>query len=161
MAFDFLQRLPFIGAVATHKIVLTTTGTESVTAEKLMQELLTSLPETLAVALIYAETGRTLATYTTTGQYNLSKAASLTATMVRQAHGALNALGLADDPIEDVLITLGNQLHLVRLLAGGEWLLYVVAHSPDTNLALVRAVMEACAKQHDTSEAADSTTADL
>lgn len=161
MAFDFLQRLPFIGAAATHKVVLAATGTEGATAEKVMQELLAALPETLAVALVYTETGRTLASYTTTSQYNLNKAAALTATMVRQARGAVSALGQPDTPIEDILITLGSQLHLVRLLAGGEWLLYVVAHSPDTNLALVRTVMEACATQADAAGAAAGPTTTL
>lgn len=146
MAFDFFQRIPFIGGAATHKVVPVAAGAEGAAAEQLLQELLNYMPEMLAAALVQVETGRALATYATAREYNLNKAASCNAALVRQARHALIALNLTDEYIEDILVTLDSQWHLLRLLPDGERLLYLVVDSRDTNLALARAVMEACTK---------------
>jgi hypothetical protein len=146
MAFDFFQRLPFVGGAATHKIVLNTTDAEGYAAEQQLQELLNDLPEMLAAALINVESGRALASYATAREQNLNKAAAHHAALVKQAWDTLRVLHLDGEHIEDILVTLGSQWHLLRLLPGGGRLLYLVVDSRDTNLALARAVMEACAK---------------
>lgn len=144
MKIDFFSRLPFGSNGATHKVVSSATGSERAAAEATLQQVLASLPELLIGAVIHLASGQPLASYSTSREFNLTKVCSYNAEVVRQTRKSLLALQLADEQIEDILITLSGQLHLLRLLPDGERLLYVVVDCRDTNLALARAVMCAC-----------------
>jgi len=146
MKLDFLQRLPFGAGRATHRIVpVGAAGPELTAAEAMLQRVLTDLPEVLVAAVVQLASGQALATYATAREFNLPKVCEHNAEVIRQTQQALKALQLPEEQIEDVLITLSGQLHLLRLLPSGRQLLYVVVDSHDTNLALARAVMQACA----------------
>lgn len=72
------------------------------------------------------------------GSVNLEIAAAGNTEVVRAKHKTMKALGL-DDAIEDVLITLGQQYHLIRPLALQDGLfLYLVLDRAQANLALGR-----------------------
>ncbi|OUJ76325.1 hypothetical protein [Hymenobacter crusticola] len=104
--------------------------------------MLNGLPELVAAAVVDVASGRALATYTSAHEFNPNKVVGFNAEVVKQTYGLLQALALGDEQIEDILITLRNQLHLLRLLPDGEQLLYVVVDCRDTNLALARTVMQ-------------------
>ncbi|UOQ53717.1 hypothetical protein [Hymenobacter cellulosivorans] len=144
MKIDFFSRLPFAGAGATHKVIANGAGPERGAAEAILQQLLADLPELLIGAVVHLASGQALASYSTSRDFNLGKVCGYNAEVVRQTHQLLRALQLADEQIEDILITLRGQLHLLRLLPDGQRLLYVVVDCHDTNLALARAVMRAC-----------------
>lgn len=147
MNLSFLKRLPFGSGTEAYKIVSAATGPERVVVEQLLQQVLEGLPEIMAAAVVHVESGRALATYTSAREFNPNKVVGFNAEVVKQTHGLLHALALGDEQIEDILITLSNQLHLLRLLPNGEQLLYVVVDSRDTNLALARTVMQTCIQQ--------------
>jgi len=147
MNLSFLKRLPFGSSTEAYKIVSAATGPERVAVEQLLQQVLEGLPEIMAAAVVHVESGRALATYTSAREFNPNKVVGFNAEVVKQTHGLLQALALGDEQIEDILITLSNQLHLLRLLPNGEQLLYVVVDSRDTNLALARTVMQTCVEQ--------------
>jgi hypothetical protein len=142
MNFNFLKRLPFGSENDTHKIILNASGPERAMAEQILEHILDSLPELVAGAVVYVDSGHALATYTSTREFNPNKVLGFNAEVVKQTYSLLQAMALADEQIEDILITLRNQLHLLRLLPDGERMLYVVVDCRDTNLALARAVMQ-------------------
>ncbi|MBD2766921.1 hypothetical protein IC235_03325 [Hymenobacter sp. BT664] len=100
-----------------------------------------ALPELLAVAVIDIESGRSLAAHSNTPALTPAKAARYHTEVVRQKRQALQALSLPDEKIEDILITLREQLHLLRISADDQRLLYLVVSSHDTNLAIARTVL--------------------
>jgi hypothetical protein len=76
------------------------------------------------------------------GKYlDLDLAAAGNTEVIRAKMRTMDSLRL-DDTIEDILITLGQQYHLIRLLkrAGGaeKMFLYLVLDRPKANLALAR-----------------------
>ncbi|PJJ53235.1 hypothetical protein [Hymenobacter chitinivorans] len=144
MKLDFFSRLPFASSGATHQIISSAAGPERAAAEAILRQLLTDLPELLIGAVVQLGSGQALASYATSRDFNLSKVCGYNAEVVRQTQQLLQALRLTDEHIEDILITLSGQLHLLRLLPDGQRLLYVVVDCRDTNLALARAVMRAC-----------------
>lgn len=144
MKIDFFSRLPFGSSSATHKVISNAAGPERTAAEATLQQVLASLPELLIGAVVHLASGQPLASYSTSREFNLNKVCSYNAEVVRQTHKSLLVLQLADEQIEDILITLSGQLHLLRVMPDGERLLYVVVDCRDTNLALARAVMRAC-----------------
>jgi hypothetical protein len=72
---------------------------------------------------------------------NPETAAAYNTEVVKQKQKAMAALKLQDEKIEDILMTLSNQMHLIKLSSDGKKFIYLVASSRDTNLAIARDVM--------------------
>ncbi|QNH62612.1 hypothetical protein [Hymenobacter sediminicola] len=145
MPIPFLQRIQALAGSAVNKIVPAGPGPAAAAAEQLLKQLLSGLPELLAAAVVEVESGQLLASYTTSREFNLSKAIGFNAEVIRQQRRAMQALQLpAEEQLDDILITLQNQLHLLRLLSDGRRFLYVAVDCRDTNLGIARAVMRTC-----------------
>jgi len=145
MQIPFLQRLQTLTGPAVNKIVPTGSGPEAAAAELLLGSVLGGLPELLGAAVVEVESGQALATYTTTREFNPSKVLGFNAEVIRQQRRSMQALQLpAEEQLQEILITLNTQFHLLWLLADGRRFLYVVVDSRDTNLGIARAVIRTC-----------------
>ncbi|HEX8329122.1 MAG TPA: hypothetical protein VF629_16435 [Hymenobacter sp.] len=114
----------------------------------LLGGILRELPELLAVSVVELRSGELLATHHVTGKSNPAKAAAYNAEVIKQKQLALQAMGLAsEEAIEDILITLSSQWHVLRLLPGQRHFVHLMVSTRDTNLALARAVMQAKAAE--------------
>ncbi|MFI9455861.1 hypothetical protein [Amycolatopsis sp. NPDC052450] len=100
-----------------------------------------SIAGALGVALVDYESGMSLGTSGGGDWLNLEVAAAGNTDVVRSKLRVMNALALNDN-IEDILITLRRQYHLIRLLdaVGGRstLFLYLVLDRDQANLALAR-----------------------
>jgi hypothetical protein len=71
-------------------------------------------------------------------QLNIEVAAAGNTEVVRAKRKTMRSLGI-DDAIEDILITLGKQYHIIRLCSGNDALfIYVVLDRFRANLAMAR-----------------------
>ncbi|MGW6917961.1 hypothetical protein ACWGB8_29730 [Kitasatospora sp. NPDC054939] len=97
-----------------------------------------TLDGAIGVALADYESGMSLG-FLGGGQLDLEVAAAANTEVVRSKVRALAALSI-DDVIEDILITLGGQYHLIRPLKGsrGSLFLYLALDRSRSNLALAR-----------------------
>lgn len=94
----------------------------------------------LAAALVDYTSGMTLAGASTTKSLDVSVAAAGNTEVVKAKMRTMELLGL-DDRIEDILITLGHQHHLIRPLHsrdGAGLFLYLALDKSRGNLALAR-----------------------
>lgn len=101
-----------------------------------------SIDGAVGVALVDYESGMTLGTLGGGEWMNLDVAAAGNTEVVRAKMRVMDALALGDR-IEDILITLGRQYHLIRLVgdgnkAGSMLFLYLVLERDRANLALAR-----------------------
>ena len=104
---------------------------------KISLESLTNIDGFVAAALVETESGLALATQGG-GSIDLELAAAGNTEVIRAKRRVANSLKLNDD-IEDILITLGSQYHLLRPLSKHDGLfLYTVLDKSKSNLALAR-----------------------
>lgn len=109
-------------------------------AGQAVQNILNDLPTLLAVAVVDISSGMSLASHTNS-TINPDTAAAYNTEVVKQKQKAIGALKLQGEAIDDILITLKNQLHLLKLVGDGKKFIYLVVNPRDTNLAIAREVV--------------------
>lgn len=93
----------------------------------------------IAASLVDLESGMTLAARSKRAEFDLTLASAYNSEMVKQKLKAMRVLNLNTN-LEDMLLTLGDQLHLIKLVSPGTFL-YLAAEKNGTNLALLRATV--------------------
>lgn len=116
-------------------------------AGKVVDGVLNDLPGLLAVAVVDMGSGMSLASHSNSPAINPDTAAAYNTEVVKQKQKAMSALKLTGENIEDILFTLSNQLHLIRLASSGSKFIYLVVSTRDTNLAIAREVLREHASQ--------------
>jgi len=112
----------------------------STLAGQAVKNILDALPGLIAVAVVDIESGMSLASHSNQDSFNPDTAAAYNTEVVKQKLKAIKALKLTDETIDDVLITLTSQLHLLKVVGGGSKFIYLAVNSRDTNLAIAREV---------------------
>ncbi|MFE6287031.1 hypothetical protein [Streptomyces sp. NPDC057877] len=108
--------------------------------ETSLKECLSSIEGATAAALVDYTSGMALGTLGGTKTFDLDVAAAGNTDVVRSKLRTMEHLGIKEE-IEDILITLSSQYHLIRLIKGrgGKGLfLYLVLDSGRANLAMAR-----------------------
>ncbi|MFJ1967677.1 hypothetical protein ACIO93_03310 [Streptomyces sp. NPDC087903] len=108
--------------------------------ETSLKECLSSIDGATAAALVDHTSGMALGTLGGSKEFDLEVAAAGNTDVVRAKLRTIEHLGLKEE-IEDILITLDTQYHLIRLIKGraGQGLFfYLVLDSGRANLAMAR-----------------------
>jgi predicted regulator of Ras-like GTPase activity (Roadblock/LC7/MglB family) len=110
-------------------------------AGKVVEAIINDLPSLVAVAVVDVNSGMALASHSNSPTVNPETAAAYNTEVVKQKQKAMSALKLTGEKIEDILITLTNQLHLIKLNAAGNKFIYLAVNARETNLAIAREVL--------------------
>jgi hypothetical protein len=100
------------------------------------EKVANDLPGFIAASLVDLESGMTLGARSVRADFDLTAASAYNSEMVKQKMKIMKALNLKTT-LEDMLITLGDQIHLIRLVSPTAFV-YLVADRAATNLAIVR-----------------------
>ncbi|RZL12425.1 MAG: hypothetical protein EOO62_11020 [Hymenobacter sp.] len=111
-------------------------------AEAMVRRVVQELPDFMTVAIVDGANGHILAGQWAGHSGGAVEVAAANAAIVQQTRLSIEALQLGPEEIlEDILITLRQQLHLLRVLPAQNWLLYLAVRTQDTNPALARTVL--------------------
>lgn len=109
-------------------------------SEKLIQDtferVANDIPGFIAASLVDLESGMTLGARSARSDFDLTAASAYNSEMVKQKLKIMKALNLRTT-LEDMLLTLGDQIHLIKMVAPGTFV-YLAADRATTNLAIVR-----------------------
>ncbi|MFD7259117.1 hypothetical protein [Streptomyces sp. NPDC059874] len=108
--------------------------------ETALKDIMTSVEGTLGAAVVDYSSGMALGTAGGGRDLDLNVAAAGNTDVIRAKVRTMEHLGLTDT-IEDVLITLGSQYHLILLCSGRgkeSLFLYLVLDKRNANLAMAR-----------------------
>lgn len=110
-------------------------------SEKQLQEVLDKLAVDasgfIAASLVDLDSGMTLAVKSARSDFDLTAASAYNSELVKQKLKIMRTLGLTGT-IEDMMISLTDQIHLVKLI-GPSTFLYLAVDKKQSNLAIVRA----------------------
>jgi hypothetical protein len=109
--------------------------------EKVLMDVFTKIEAdvngVIATAVVDLESGMTLAAKTNRPEFDLAVASAYNSELVKQKMKIMKALNLKSS-LEDMLLTLTDQFHLIKFLPGGTSFLYLAADRSGTNLAILR-----------------------
>ena len=109
-------------------------------SEKQIQEtfdrVAQDIPGFVAASLVDLESGMTLGARSLRADFDLTAASAYNSEMVKQKLKIMKALKL-ETTLEDMLLTLGDQIHLIRMVSTTSFV-YLVADRAQANLAIVR-----------------------
>jgi hypothetical protein len=91
----------------------------------------------IATAIVDLESGMTLAAKSNRSDFELTVASAYNSELVKQKMKIMKALNLKAN-LEDMVLTLTDQIHVIKLLPGGTAFLYLAADRSATNLAILR-----------------------
>ncbi len=112
----------------------------SANTDTALKEAMTTIEGSIGVALVDYNSGMALGVLGGGKDLDLTVAAAGNTDVVRAKARAMEMLGIKDE-IEDILITLGGQYHLIRLLKGrgkNGLFLYMALDKSRSNLAMAR-----------------------
>ena len=112
---------------------------------QILEEMASSLPGYMAAAVVDLDSGMTLGTYSKDDNFDLSAAGAYNSELVKQKQKIMATLKL-DADLEDMLITLTDQIHLVKMLTPSSFI-YLAADKAASNLAIVRSAVNRYAGQ--------------
>ena len=104
-----------------------------------LEKIATDTSGFIAASLVDLDSGMTLAIKTSRTEFDLTAASAYNSELVKQKLKIMRTLGLSGS-IEDMLITLTDQIHLVKLI-GQNTFLYLAVDKKQSNLAIVRSAV--------------------
>src|SRR5689334_7557371 len=93
----------------------------------------------IAASLVDLDSGMTLAIKTSRTEFDLTAASAYNSELVKQKLKIMRTLGITGN-IEDMIITLQDQIHLVKMV-GQNTFLYLAVDKKQSNLAIVRSAV--------------------
>ena len=103
------------------------------------EKIAADMPGYMAASLVDLESGMTLGLKTLRPDFDLAAASAYNSEMVKQKLKIMKALNLKTT-LDDMLITLGDQIHVIKLVSPSTFI-YLAVDRSQSNLAIVRNVL--------------------
>ena len=110
--------------------------------DKFIQDMKTNVPGFIAVSVTEVRSGVSYGAESVDPSFDPNLSSAYNLEVVKAKQNALQILGLASkEKIEDILITLTNQIHIIDIAASGGYFIYLAVDSSKANLGLTRALL--------------------
>ncbi|MBO9582688.1 MAG: hypothetical protein J7574_00870 [Flavobacterium sp.] len=105
-----------------------------------LNEMKSNVNGFIAVAVTEIESGLSFGNLTIDPSFDPELAAAYNLEVVKAKLSAVKALNLNQD-IEDILITLSNQIHIIDISPNKKFMIYLAADASKANLGMTRAIL--------------------
>lgn len=104
-------------------------------------DLQKNAPGFIAVAVTEIKSGISYYTNSVKKDFDPELAAAYNLEVVKAKLNAISALGLKESSIDDILITLTNQIHIIDVSENNEYFIYLAVDSNKANLGMTKALL--------------------
>jgi predicted regulator of Ras-like GTPase activity (Roadblock/LC7/MglB family) len=105
------------------------------------EDLKTNVAGFIAVAVTEIKTGMSYTALSVDPSFDAELAAAYNLEVVKAKISTIKALNLNQE-VEDIMITLTNQIHIISVSTSGEYFIYLAVDSTKANLGLTRAILK-------------------
>jgi hypothetical protein len=105
-----------------------------------IDDMKTNVNGFIAIAITEIETGLSYGSLSVDPSIDPEIASAYNLEVVKAKFNAVKALNLKQD-IQDILITLTNQIHIIDISPNKKFMIYLVADSTKSNLGMTRSVL--------------------
>ncbi|WP_271785333.1 hypothetical protein [Aquimarina algiphila] len=113
----------------------------SIFLEKFVSDVKSNIPGLIAVSVTEISTGMCYVSHTEKKDFDPELASSFNLEVVKAKKNAIEALQL-DTRIQDILITLSDQIHIIDLPENADYFIYLAVDSTKANLGMTRALLK-------------------
>ncbi|QSB27589.1 hypothetical protein D0809_19865 [Flavobacterium circumlabens] len=106
-----------------------------------LNEMKTNVNGFIAIAVTEIESGLSFGNLSLDPSFDPELAAAYNLEVVKAKLNAVKALNLNQD-IEDILITLSTQIHIIDISPNKKFMIYLAADSSKANLGMTRAILK-------------------
>lgn len=135
------MNIPFFNRLQLKKITAGVSDESGKRAQHILENLLTDLPELLMSCVVDTQSGKVLAFYTTTSDYNPNQISLRYAKLLRTMEEALVTKAWVGEALTDISVILEDQLHHLRPLNDGKWYCFLAVRMADANLGIAKETM--------------------
>ncbi|MFK7049503.1 MULTISPECIES: hypothetical protein [Flavobacterium] len=104
------------------------------------EDLKNNVPGFIAVAIAEIKSGISYYTLSMNPNFDPELASAFNLEVVKAKLNAINALGL-DEYIEDIMINLKSQIHIIDISENNEYFIYLAVDSKKANLGMTKALL--------------------
>ena len=109
--------------------------------EQFTKDVKSNIPGYIAVSVTEVSTGVCYVSDSNTKDFDPEIASAFNLEVVKAKKNAIKALEL-DSVIQDILITLVGQIHIIDVSENGEYFIYLAVDSSNANLGMTRALLK-------------------
>ncbi|MBF4473114.1 MULTISPECIES: hypothetical protein [Flavobacterium] len=110
------------------------------------EEVKKNIPGYIAVAVSEIKSGISYYSDTSVPSFDPELASAFNLEVVKAKLNAISALGL-NESIDDIMITLTNQIHIIDISANNEYFIYLAVDSSKANLGMTKALLNKYKKE--------------
>lgn len=110
--------------------------------DKFIQDIKNNVPGFIAVSVTEIKSGVSYASASADPNFDPNLASAYNLEVAKAKLNVLRILGLEDkEKIEDILITLTNQIHVIDIAPSGNYFIYLAVDSTKANLGITRSLL--------------------
>ena len=114
--------------------------TKSNMLEKFVKDIKANVPGYIATSITEVATGVCYISDSASPDFDPEIASAFNLEVAKAKQAAIKALNL-DAQIQDILITLTDQIHIINISEKGDYFIYLAVDSAKTNLGMTRALL--------------------
>ena len=109
--------------------------------EQFIEDVQSNVPGYIATSVTEVATGVCYISHSNSDKFDPEIASAFNLEVAKAKQNAIKALNL-DSKIQDILITLDGQIHIIDLSENGEYFIYLAVDSTKANLGMTRALLK-------------------
>lgn len=109
--------------------------------EQFTEDIKNNIPGYIAVTVTEVSSGVCYVSHSDKSDFDPEIASAFNLEVAKAKQSAIKALGLNSN-IQDILITLTDQIHIIDLSENGEYFIYLAVDSKKANLGMTRALLK-------------------
>jgi hypothetical protein len=111
------------------------------------EDLKKNVPGFIAVSIAEIQSGMSYFSLSVVADFDPELASAFNLEVVKAKMNAISALGLKDQIVSDIMITLTSQIHILDISDNGQYMIYLAVDSTKANLGMTKSILNKYKKE--------------